>query len=128
MRMLNVFHAVLTILRLHFCPAHCLNILTECGERSLHILLQCCCFRVSPGERGAVLPVQFGLAKTPETAWFLTPPERSWLADRQLQERKVRSEKDASLGNMWGAPMLHTSCSCDSFRAWTMPGVCDFSS
>ena len=46
--------------------------------------------------------LQFGLARKPATACFLTPAERSWLADRQAHEREVRAKQSASSGNMWG--------------------------
>ena len=49
-----------------------------------------------------VVWLQSGLAKKPATAYFLTPPERDWLVERQATVLAARKKEDAFAGSMWG--------------------------
>lgn len=46
--------------------------------------------------------MQFGLARDPATACFLTAPEKEWLAERQANDIALRTAESSMAGNMWG--------------------------
>ena len=46
--------------------------------------------------------MQIGLARDPATAYFLTAPEKEWLAERQANDIALRTAESSTAGNMWG--------------------------